>query len=133
MAAQLEINMRSFSYDGENIGFSFQKFVNLHKGQNGIFNGLMKYGYSEFDDNSKVRILMNGVNTNTLGAYKADILDISDIWGDFDIVVSHFLDFIAMAPFLQKNSTAKLASVTGSGGRRGYGRIVDRVSGVSRR
>ena len=29
MVAQLDLNMRSFSYDGEKRGFTFQKFVNL--------------------------------------------------------------------------------------------------------
>ena len=64
-------------------------------------------------------MLMNGINTNTIYAFKADILDISEMQGGFDIVASHFLDFIAMTPSIEKNTTTKVSFVTrGGGGRR---------------
>ena len=75
MAAQLEINIPSFSYDGEKRGFTFQNFVNLHKGQHIISYGLAEYVYSEFDDNSKLCMLIYGINTNALDSGKSVILD----------------------------------------------------------
>ena len=81
----------------------------------------MEYGYSVVDDNSKVPMLINGINTNATDAYKADILASPEMQGDFDIYVRHFLDFIAMNLSLQKNATAKVSSVTISGVGRGGG------------
>ena len=76
MATQLDLKLHIFYYDGENIGFNLHKFVNLHQGQHIIAYELMKYGYSGVDENSKVRMLINGINTNVIKACKAAILDI---------------------------------------------------------
>ena len=73
---------------------------------------------------------MNGINTNSLDACKTSILDIPEMQGGFDIAASHFLEFISMAPYLQKNSTAKVSSVTRSGGGSGGGRGSGRGSGM---
>ena len=100
MAAQLDLNIRSFSYDGEKRGSTFQKFVNLHKVKHMIVDGLMEYGYSGVDYNYKVGILMNGSNTNTLNNCKEAILASPDMQGYFDIVARHFIDFIVMTPYL---------------------------------
>ena len=77
MAAQLKLKLklRRFYYDGERRGFSFQKFVNFHKGQHIIADGFMEFGYIRIDDNSKVRMLRGGINTDAIEAYKAAILD----------------------------------------------------------
>ena len=128
--AQIELKLRSFSYDGERRGFYFHKFVSLHKVQHIIYNGLMEYGYSIVDDNSKVRMIINCINTNALDACKEAILAITDMQGDFDIAARHFIDFIAMIPYLQKNSTNKVSYATRSGGGRGGGRRSDRGSGM---
>ena len=74
---------------------------------------------------------MNGINTNALDAYKAAILDIPEIKGDFDIAERKFIDFIDMNPSIQKNSTEKVSSLTRSGGWRGGGRGGYGVSGIS--
>ena len=79
--AQLDLKVCSFSYDGYKKGFTFQKFLNLHKFQHIIADGLMKYGYSGVYDNSKVRIRINGINTTALNACKSAILSIPDIQG----------------------------------------------------
>ena len=65
-----------------------------------IANGLMEYGYSGVDENSKVCMLMNSINTNYLNACKSVILDIPDMQRDFDITARHLLDFITIAPNL---------------------------------
>ena len=77
MAAQLKLKLKlcRFYYDGERRGFSFQKFVNFHKGQHIIADGFMEFGYIRIDDNSKVRMLRGGINTDAIEAYKAAILD----------------------------------------------------------
>ena len=100
MAAQFELNLRRFYCGGEKRGFTFQKFVNLHKVQHIISDGLMEFGYSGVDDNSKLHILRNGIKTNAIDACKAAILASLDIQGDFDIAARNFLDFIAIAPSL---------------------------------
>ena len=74
----------------------------------------MEYGYSGVDEKSKVLMLMNGTNTNTLNACKAAILAIPEMKGDFEITERRSLNFIAMIPYLQNNSTAKVAYVAGS-------------------
>ena len=50
--------------------------------------------------------------------------------GVIDIAAKHFLEFIAMTPSLQNNSTAKLSSITRSGGGRWCGSRSDRGSGM---
>ena len=119
MATQLDLKLHSFYYDGENRGFNLHKFVNLHQGQHIIADELMKYGYSGVDENSKVRMLINGINTNVIKDCKAAILDIIEIQGDFDISSRHLIEFISMILSLQKNATEKLSSITRSGGGRG--------------
>ena len=100
--------------------------MNFHKGQHIIADEFMEYGYSRVDDNSKVRMIMNGINTNSLIAYKADILYSPEMQGGFEISSRHFIDFIAMTPFRQNNATAKVSYATRSGGERGGGRGSDR-------
>ena len=90
----------------------------------------MEYGYSGVYDNSKVRMLMNGIDTNDLDACKAPILAGPDMQGDFDIEVRHSHDFIAMTPSLQKNATFKVYSMNISGGVRGGGSGSDCGSGM---
>ena len=128
MAAQLYIKLCSLSYDGEGRGFSFQKFVNFHKGQHIISGGLMEYQYSGVDENSMVCMLMNGINTNAPDAYKEAILVSLEMQGGFDIAARNIFGFIAITPSIQKNSTAKLSSVIRSGLGRGGGRGSDRGS-----
>ena len=45
----------------------------------------MEYGYSVFDENSKVCMLINDINTNALDTCKADILVSLEMQGVFDI------------------------------------------------
>ena len=115
MAVQLKLKLRRFSYSGDRIGF-FQKFVNLHKGQHIIADGFMEYAYSGVHDNSKLYMLMHGINTNALNTCKSSILAIPDMQGGFDIAARKFLDFIAITPSIQNNATAKVSSVTRRGG-----------------
>ena len=42
MATKLDTKLRNFSYEGEKIGFTLQKFFNLQKGQHIIANGFME-------------------------------------------------------------------------------------------
>ena len=130
MDAQFEIKLPRFSYDGKKRDFTFQKFVSLHKFQHNIFNGLMEYGYSGVDDNFKVRMLMNGKNTNALDTCKASILDNPKMQGEFEITERHFIDFITMNPSLQKNATAKSSFMTTSEGGRGGEGGIERGSGM---
>ena len=53
----------------------FKTFVVLHKGQHIISDRLIEYGYSGVDDNSRVCMLMNSINTNACDACKSAILD----------------------------------------------------------
>ena len=119
---ELKLNLHRFSYDGEKRLFISQNFVNFHKGQHIIANGLMKYLYSGFDDNYKVRMLMNVIKTNTLDAFKSFILASPKMQGHFDIAVRHFLEFISMTPSLQKKNPAKVSSMSRSRSGRGVGR-----------
>ena len=68
MTAQFELNLRRFYYDGEKRGFNLQKFVNLHKGQHIISDGLIEFGYSGVYENSKLHMLRNGIKTNAIDA-----------------------------------------------------------------
>ena len=88
----------------------------------------MEYGYSGVYDNSKVSMIMKGINTNYIDTCKAAILARPEMQGDFDIAARNFLDFISMTPYLQKNVTDKLSYVTRNGGEEGGGRGIDHIS-----
>ena len=64
---------------------------------------------------------MNVIKTHDINVWKAAILYRPEMLGGFDIAERHLLDFIAMTPSLQKNTTSKLSSVTRSVGGRGGG------------
>ena len=66
-------------------------------------------------------MIMGGINTKALDACKSAILDSPEIQGGFDISARNFLEFISMTPYLQKNYTSKVSSVTRSGDGRGGG------------
>ena len=90
----------------------------------------MEYLYSVVDYNSKVLMIMNVINTNAPDDCKASILVSPEMQGCFDISVRYFLDFIIMNPFLNNNVTAKVFSVTRSGGGMGGGSRIDHGSGM---
>ena len=91
---------------------TFQKYLTLHKGQHIIDDGLMEYGYSGVDENSKVRVIMNSINTNALNACNAAILYSPYMQEEFDIAARHLIYFIDMTPSLQNNDTTKVSSQT---------------------
>ena len=76
--------------------------MNLHKGQHIIDDILMEYRYIVVEGKSKVRVLMNGINTKALNICKAAIQDIPDMQGDFDITARYFIEFISMTPSLEE-------------------------------
>ena len=116
MAVQLELKLCRFSYGGDRIEFFLQKFVNLHKGQHMIADGFMDYAYSGVDENSKLYMLMQGINTNALNTCKSANMASPEMQGDFDIAMRQFLDFIAITPSIQNNATTKVSFVTKRGG-----------------
>ena len=77
-------------------------------------------------------MLVTCSNDSALESCKAYILATLEMKGYFHISDRYFLELIAMNPYLQKNSTDKVASTTrnvvGRGGGRGSGRGSEIIS-----
>ena len=64
MATMTEDRLKSTVYNGEQRGWEFKKYVNVHKSQHSTMEGLVEHGYTgRIDPCSKVRYLLDGIKT----------------------------------------------------------------------
>ena len=94
MASAAEKTMQTTVYNGEMKRWDFEKFVNLHKQQHSILDGLVLHGYAGIDERSKVRHLVEGIKTDKLDTIKGQILASAELRSSFDKCVTLFQDFI---------------------------------------
>jgi len=69
------------------VQLEFEHYVKSHIDQHHILDGLHNHGYSGINARSKVRHLMDGIETNTFEAVKTRILSESTLRNDFDSCV----------------------------------------------
>ena len=81
MGAKLDLKLHSLYCDAEKRGLTLHQCVNLYKGQHMIDYGFLEYEYSGLHDNSKVHMLINGINTKAIEACKSAILSSTWIQG----------------------------------------------------
>ncbi|KAI2505147.1 hypothetical protein MHU86_9335 [Fragilaria crotonensis] len=87
MATQAEQKLQSTVYNGEQRRWDFEKYINVHKQQHSILEGLVEYGYSGIDARSKVRYLMDGIRTDKYDSVKTRIMSDAALRNDFDACV----------------------------------------------
>lgn len=95
MATQAENELTSTVYNGEQRRWDFEKYVNMHKQQHSIMEGLVEHGYTGIDPRSKVRYLLDGIKTDRLDSVKTRIMSAdASLRNDFDACVTLYQDFI---------------------------------------
>jgi len=112
MASAAEKTMQTTVYNGEMKCWDFEKFVNLHKQQHSILDGLVLHGYAGIDEHSKVRHLVEGIKTDKLDTIKGQILASAKLCSSFDKWVTLFQDFIRQQTKTKSYSTLTIAKVS---------------------
>jgi hypothetical protein len=90
----------------------FEKFVNLHKQQHSILDGLVMHGYAGIDQRSKVRHLVDGIKTNKLDTIKGQILASAKLSSSFNRSVTLLQDFICQQAKTKSYSTLTISEVS---------------------
>ncbi|KAI2495418.1 hypothetical protein MHU86_19093 [Fragilaria crotonensis] len=108
MATQAEQKLQSTVYNGEQRRWDFEKYINVHKQQHSILEGLVEYGYSGIDARSKVRYLMDGIRTDKYDSVKTRIMSDAALRNDFDACVTLYQDFIKQTASKAKGSPSNV-------------------------
>jgi hypothetical protein len=88
MATMAENNLKSTVYNGEQSRWDFEKYINVHKSQHSIMEGLVERGYTGVDPRSKVRYLLDGIKTNKFDSVKTRIMSDATLRNDFESCVT---------------------------------------------
>ncbi|KAI2493979.1 hypothetical protein MHU86_20553 [Fragilaria crotonensis] len=126
MAAMAEDKLKSTVYNGEQRRWDFEKYVNVHKQQHSIMEGLVEHGYTGIDPRSKVRYLLDGIKTDKFDAVKTRIMSDERLRLDFDGCVTLYQDYIRQTTKTRPNNTVNISELKTSGGKRKAGAIEDR-------
>jgi len=112
MALAAEKTMQTMVYDGEQKPWDFEKFVNLHKQQHSILDGLVLHGYAGIDKRSKEGHLVEGIKTDKLDTIKGQILASAELRSSFDRSVALFQDFTCQQTKTKSYLTLTIAEVS---------------------
>jgi hypothetical protein len=106
MATLAEDKLKSTVYHGEQRRWDFQRYVNVHKQQHSVLEGLVEHGYAGIDPRSKVRYLLDGIKTDKFDAVKTRIMSEERLRNDFDSCVTLYQDYI------RQTSKTKTTAIT---------------------
>lgn len=118
MATMAEDKLKTTVYNGEQRRWDFEKYVNVHKSQHSIMEGLVEHGYTGIDPQSKVRYLLDGIKTDKFDSVKTRIMSDVMLRNDFDACVTLYQDFIKQTTKSKSNPTVGIAELKTSGGKR---------------
>jgi len=71
MAISAECKLKNTAFPGEKRHWTFENFVHVHVDQHAILASLVDLGYSDIDERSKVRHLMDGIRAKEFLSVKA--------------------------------------------------------------
>lgn len=94
MVTMAEQKLTSTVYNGAQRRWDFERYVNVHKSQHSIMEGLVEHGYNGIDPRSKVRYLLDGIRTDKFDSIKTGIMSDATLRNDFDACVTLYQDFI---------------------------------------
>jgi hypothetical protein len=94
MATSAEDKLKTTFYHGEQRRWDFERYVNVHKQQHSVLEGLVEHGYAGIDPRSKVRYLLDGIKTDKFDAVKTRIMSEEKLRSDFDACVTLYQDYI---------------------------------------
>jgi len=100
-AALYEAKLQNTMYKGESSCFTFAKLVNIHKQSHTCLEGLTDYGYKNIDEGTKIRYLLNAIQTDKLNTI-IEFVHTNDAYPTFDAVVHRFMDSIESTPIIHK-------------------------------
>ncbi|KAI2510107.1 hypothetical protein MHU86_4274 [Fragilaria crotonensis] len=126
MATLAEDKLKNTVYNGEQRRWDFEKYVNVHKQQHSIMEGLVEHGYTGIDPRSKVRYLLDGIKTDKFDAVKTRIMSDEQLRSNFDGCVTLYQDYIRQTTKSKVNSTVNISEVKVGGKRKHESTIEDR-------
>ncbi|KAI2497284.1 hypothetical protein MHU86_17203 [Fragilaria crotonensis] len=106
MATLAEDKLKNTVYNGEQRRWDFERYVNVHKQQHSIMEGLIEHGYTGIDPRSKVRFLLDGIKTDKFDAVKTRIMSDERLRSDFDACVTLYQDYIRQTSKSKKKELA---------------------------
>ncbi|KAI2507366.1 hypothetical protein MHU86_7086 [Fragilaria crotonensis] len=104
MATMAEQKLKDTVYNGEQRRWDFEKYINVHKQQHSVMEGLVEHGYTGIDPRSKVRYLLDGIKTDKFDAVKTRIMSDERLRNDFDACVTLYQDYIRQTSKGKSNS-----------------------------
>jgi hypothetical protein len=116
MATMAEDKLKSTVYNGEQRRWDFEKYINVHKSQHSIMEGLVEHGYTGIDPRSKVRYLLDGIKTDKLDSVKTRIMSDATLRNDFDACVTLYQDFIKQTTKSKPAATVNISELKTSAG-----------------
>ncbi|KAI2507228.1 hypothetical protein MHU86_7185 [Fragilaria crotonensis] len=119
MALMAEDKLKTTVYNGEQRRWDFEKYINVHKSQHSIMEGLVvEHGYTGgIDPRSKVRYLLDGIKTDKFDSVKTRIMSDAALRNNFDACVTLYQDFIKHTSKSKTTPTVGISEVrTNAGG-----------------
>ena len=129
MSTSAENNLKNAVYKGETKKFNFDKYARIQMEQHQILSDLKEHGYAGIDERSKVRHLMNGIQTATLDSVKNTILASAALRVDFTGCVDLYKQFIHQSSTESEEQSLMIAKIETEGGG-GEGRYKGRRGGA---
>jgi len=109
--------LQTFTYDGDQKNFNFDKYVTLHVEQHNLHADLTEYGVLPLDESLKILWFQNGIKCSALDAVKALINANKALFTQFDSVKDTYVDFMRTLTPTSDPRTHQVATVgTGQGG-----------------
>lgn len=126
MATMAEDKLKTTVYNGEQRRWDFERYINVHKSQHSIMEGLVEHGYTGIDPRSKVRFLLDGIKTDKFDSVKTRIMSDAGLRNDFDACVTLYQDFIKQTVKSKTTPTVGISEVKTSAGKRKSDAVEDR-------
>jgi hypothetical protein len=125
MTTMANDKLKSSVYNGEQRRWDFEKYINMHKSQHMIMEGLVEPGYTGIDPRSKVCYLLDGIKTDKFDSVKTCIMSDATLQNNFDACVTLYQDFIKQTVKAKSTPTVGISELKTSGGRRKNDAIED--------
>jgi hypothetical protein len=90
IASMVTEALRTTSYHGMQQSWNLKMFVNLHRQQHSVLEGLVKHTYAGTDERSKVRHLLDGIKTNKVDVVRNQIIANADYRNNFDMCATFY-------------------------------------------
>ena len=122
LAAKAQRALEDYKYRGEGRHHNFDSYIRHQTEQHIILNSLTRHGYSGIDERTKVRHLLDNIDTAALNAPVENVSANQDLLGDYDAAAGYIRDFLERTKRTTRRS-ANISSVYTSTPRRDGGAL----------